>query len=230
MTVVNIRSVPNFRSGFCVQPEQSRPTAGNLSTVSAGSKLFDPFRLDTVNQCLWRRKVDGEEERILLKPKVFAILRYLVDHAGRLVTQDELLGAVWPDTFVQPEVLKRHVFDIRNVLGDDSKRPVYIETLPRRGYQFMAPVRSASPNVISANVFSGNVPGAAIVGDHHSILLQRGQNDLVDRRVARNVEAGAQAEADAHGWILQTGQARRLMPRRPYIGLLRLRYRYADGV
>ena len=177
MTVVNIRSVPNFRSGFCVQPEQSRPTAGNLSIVSAGSKLFDPFRLDTVNQCLWRRKVDGEEERILLRPKVFAILRYLVDHAGRLVTQDELLGAVWPDTFVQPEVLKRHVFDIRNVLGDDSKRPVYIETLPRRGYQFMAPVRSASPNVISANVFSAGESSAY----EHSSSDVLAQTKLVGR-------------------------------------------------
>ena len=82
-------------------------------------KEFRPFRLDTVNQCLWRRSDTGEDERLLLKPTAHAILRYLVDHAGRLVTQDELLDAVWPDTNVQPEVLKRHVQDIRNALGDD---------------------------------------------------------------------------------------------------------------
>ena len=103
-------------------------------------KEFRPFRLDTVNQCLWRRSDTGEDERLLLKPTAHAILRYLVDHAGRLVTQDELLDAVWPDTNVQPEVLKRHVLDIRNALGDDPKHPVFIETLPRRGYQFIAPI------------------------------------------------------------------------------------------
>jgi len=68
-------------------------------------KQFPPFRLDTVNQCLWRHRESGGDERILLKPKAFAILLYLVDHAGRLVTQNELLDAVWPDTHVQPEAL-----------------------------------------------------------------------------------------------------------------------------
>src|SRR3984957_14647480 len=104
-------------------------------------KEFHQFRLDTVNQCLWRRKDTGAEERLLLKPKPYAILRYLVDHPGRLVTQDELLDGVWPDTHVQPDVLKRHILDIRAVLGDHPKSPVFIETLPRRGYQFIAPIR-----------------------------------------------------------------------------------------
>ena len=102
-------------------------------------KAFPPFRLDTVNQCLWR----GEgvaEERILLAPKAFAVLRYLAEHPGRLVAHAELLEAVWPKTYVQPEVLKSHIAAIRAVLGDDAKRPLYIETLSRRGYRFIAPV------------------------------------------------------------------------------------------
>jgi predicted ATPase len=101
---------------------------------------FPPYGLDTVNQCIWRRLGNAGEERIMLKPKTFAILRYLVEHAGRLVTHDELLDAVWPDTHIQPEVLKRHIFEIRTVLEDDPKNPVYIETLSRRGYQFIGPV------------------------------------------------------------------------------------------
>jgi DNA-binding winged helix-turn-helix (wHTH) protein len=104
-------------------------------------KEFNPFRLDTVNQCLWRRADGQDDERILLTPKAFAVLRYLVDHAGRLVTQDELIEAVWPDTFVQLEVLKYQIADIRSRLGDRPKNPLFIETLPRRGYQFIAPVR-----------------------------------------------------------------------------------------
>lgn len=57
-------------------------------------KEFPPFRLDPANQCLWRSTEIGGEQRVPLKPKAFAVLRYLVEHAGRLVTQEELLGAV----------------------------------------------------------------------------------------------------------------------------------------
>ena len=110
------------------------------NTRSLSTKEFAPFRLDTVNECLWRRRDDGDEERIRLTPKAFAVLQYLVDHPGRLVTQNELLEAVWPDTFVQPEVLKSQILDVRHVLGDDAKNPRFIETLPRRGYQFIAPI------------------------------------------------------------------------------------------
>ena len=101
---------------------------------------FLPFRLDTVNQCLWRRGETAHDERMLLTPKAFAVLRYLVEHAGRLVTQEELLEAVWPETHVQPEVLKSRIFEVRSALGDRPKTPRFIETLPRRGYRFIATV------------------------------------------------------------------------------------------
>src|SRR5947209_11822440 len=105
---------------------------------------FPPFRLDTANQCLWRG--DGlAEERILLPPKAFAVLRYLVEHAGRLVTHDELFEALWPKTYVQPEVLKSHIAAIRAVLGDDARKPIFIETLSRRGYRFVPPVTEGAP-------------------------------------------------------------------------------------
>jgi DNA-binding winged helix-turn-helix (wHTH) protein/tetratricopeptide (TPR) repeat protein len=96
-------------------------------------KAFGSFRLDTLDQCLWREGV-----RMALTPKVFAVLRYLVDHPGRLVTQDELLEAVWPETYVQPEILRKYILELRKVLGDDPKAPRFIETLPKRGYRFLA--------------------------------------------------------------------------------------------
>jgi len=107
-------------------------------------KEFPPFRLDAANQCLWRRDETGQDQRVLLTPKAHAVLSYLVEHAGRLVKQDELLEAVWPDTFIQPEVLKYQIADIRGVLGDHPKSPLFIETLPRRGYRFIAPVSESS--------------------------------------------------------------------------------------
>ena len=98
-------------------------------------RLFRSFRLDSANQCLWRG-----EHRVPLTPKAFDVLRYLVEHPGRLVTQDELLEALWPETYVNPELIKKYILGIRKVLGDQHDKPVYIETLPKRGYQFIAPV------------------------------------------------------------------------------------------
>ena len=105
---------------------------------------FAPFRLDLTNQCLWRRQASGNEERLLLTPKAHAVLRVLVEHAGRLVTEAELLAAVWPAVHVQPEAVKTKLHEVRRALGDDAKAPTYIETLPRRGYRFIAPVREES--------------------------------------------------------------------------------------
>lgn len=101
---------------------------------------FGSFRLDTVNQCLWKK-----EERAVLTPKAFDVLRYLVEHAERLVTQDELLEAIWPDTYVNPEGIRKYILEIRKVLGDRPEEPAYIETFPKRGYQFVAPVTQVRP-------------------------------------------------------------------------------------
>lgn len=107
-------------------------------------KEFPPFRLDLLNQCLWRSTGAADDERILLTPKAFAVLHYLVEHAGRLVTHQELLDAVWPDTFIDPQAVKSHIFDIRRALQDPPKSPRFIETLPRRGYRFIAKVEDGS--------------------------------------------------------------------------------------
>ena len=103
-------------------------------------KIFRSFRLDPVNQCLWRG-----EQRVALAPKAFDVLRYLVERSGRLVTQDELLDALWPETFVNPELIKKYILGIRKVLGDQHAKPEFIETLPKRGYQFIAPVTEGIP-------------------------------------------------------------------------------------
>src|SRR5712671_6320955 len=98
-------------------------------------KTFHSFRLDTTNHCLWHG-----EDRAGLPPKAFDVLRYLVEHAGRLVTPDEILEALWSETYVNPEGLRRYIQEIRKVLKDRADKPIFIETLPKRGYQFVAPV------------------------------------------------------------------------------------------
>ena len=145
---------------------------------------FPPFCLDPMNQCLWRRRTTVADERILLPPKAFAVLHYLVAHAGRLVTQEELLEAVWPETYVQPEVLRNHIFDIRRALGDSPQAPRFVETLPRRGYRFIAAVRDlagAEPAELPAAAPAPLVGRARALGALREYLQQavRGQRQLV---------------------------------------------------
>jgi len=122
-------------------------------------KEFPPFHLDTVNQCLWRGWDRTDQERVLLTPRAYALLRYLVEHPGRLLTHAELLDALWPNTHVQPEVLKSHIFEVRTALGDDSKKPLFIETLPRRGYRFIAPVSDGAAPDLSVAPATGRLIG-----------------------------------------------------------------------
>jgi predicted ATPase len=108
-------------------------------------KQFACFGLDTANQCLLRSGATIE-----LAPKPFAVLRYLVEHPGRLITHDELLDALWPETYVQPQVLRTYMLELRKVLGDDAGQPRFIQTLPKRGYRFIAAVterNGAHPDV-----------------------------------------------------------------------------------
>src|SRR4029450_4610685 len=99
---------------------------------------FGPFRLDSVSHRLWRG-----DERVSVTPKAFDLLRYLIEHRDRVVSHPEILDALWPRTHVNPEVVKKHILEIRKALGDRSRPPVYIETFHKRGYQFVAAVRDA---------------------------------------------------------------------------------------
>jgi predicted ATPase/DNA-binding winged helix-turn-helix (wHTH) protein len=132
---------------------------GGLDRDSArtSSIRFLEFRLDSANQCLWRRADSGEEARVALTPKAFDVLGYLVERAGRLVSHDELLDDLWPRAYVQPEVLKHQVLELRKVLGDDAKHPRYIETLSRRGYRFIASIGGEIEEAPTAEVGSAQL-------------------------------------------------------------------------
>ena len=94
---------------------------------------FGAHTLDTARACLL---LDGHE--VPLRPKSFALLEYLVVNAGRLVTKEELLAALWPGLVVTDDSLTRCISEVRAALGDGAQR--HIKTLPRRGYRFDAPV------------------------------------------------------------------------------------------
>ena len=122
------------------------------------------------------------------------MLHYLVERAGRLVTQDELLEALWPETYVQPEVLKSHIRDIRSALGDDPKVPRFIETMPRRGYLFIAAVKESVGNdVLGVEPAASNLVGRKAELDRLQGYFQRALQDPSGdsyRFVAEGPEAG----------------------------------------
>jgi TolB-like protein/DNA-binding winged helix-turn-helix (wHTH) protein/Tfp pilus assembly protein PilF len=80
--------------------------------------------------------LDGNE--IALRPKTFAVLRYLIENCGRLVSKDELFAAVWPNIAVTDDALVQSIGELRRALGDDGAR--LIKTIPRRGYRFESDV------------------------------------------------------------------------------------------
>lgn len=102
---------------------------------------FGPFTLRAADGRIFR---DG---RIVpLPPKPCETLTYLVRSAGRVVSKRELMDAIWRGTFVTDDVLVQCVVDIRRALGDEARKPYYIETVPRRGYSFVAPLTAGPPN------------------------------------------------------------------------------------
>lgn len=80
-----------------------------------------------------------------LEPKMMEVLVQLARNAGKVVSHDELLDAVWPGSFIQSEALFRHVSLLRRALGDNARHPSYIETIPKRGYRLIAEVAWDEP-------------------------------------------------------------------------------------
>jgi len=95
---------------------------------------FDEFRLDPVAFALTRL-----EHPVALEPKAFDVLRYFLEHSHRIITKRELLDAIWTDVSVTDNVLARAVVLVRKALRDDSRVARYVQTVPTRGYKFIAP-------------------------------------------------------------------------------------------
>ncbi len=102
--------------------------------------------------CLGEWRVEASTGRlsrgdrdVQLEPRVMSVLVYLAQHSDRVVSKQELLDSVWGDVSVTDDVLWRCISRLRRVLGDDPRRPRFIETLPRRGYRIVAPVSFSPP-------------------------------------------------------------------------------------
>jgi DNA-binding winged helix-turn-helix (wHTH) protein/TolB-like protein/tetratricopeptide (TPR) repeat protein len=101
---------------------------------------FEGFRVDVQR----RRLLRADGTAIALTPKAFDTLLYLVQHPGDVVEKDALLAAVWPGVVVEDNNLSQAVSALRKALGDDPEAPRFIQTVPRRGFRFVAPVRQVA--------------------------------------------------------------------------------------
>ena len=97
---------------------------------------FDKFRVDLSQKCLWR-----DAELISITPKAFDTLVVLIENRGNLVDKDTLLNKVWAETFVEESTLAQNISTLRKILALQENGKQFIETIPRRGYRFVANVR-----------------------------------------------------------------------------------------
>jgi DNA-binding winged helix-turn-helix (wHTH) protein/tetratricopeptide (TPR) repeat protein len=113
--------------------------------ISSKVYEFSGFRLEEAQQRLLR---NGEP--VALKPKILDLLRYLIQSRGQLIAKDDLLREVWPDTIVEENNITVSMSILRKILGETRHKPQFIETVPRRGYRFVAEVNEISLDQIMA--------------------------------------------------------------------------------
>jgi DNA-binding winged helix-turn-helix (wHTH) protein len=129
-----------------------------MSAESAHVYEFGNFRLDTKEKILFR-----DNKPVPLRPKVFATLQVFVEHAGHLLEKDELMQKIWKGQFVEESNLSFNIKVLRRVLDDDAHQPRFIETVPRRGYRFIAEVnRNQAPIFVGAESSDSHTASEAV--------------------------------------------------------------------
>ena len=129
---------------------------------------------------------DGSEIR-RLEPKMVELLQLLAEQPGRVVSRDDIMLRLWPQTVVGDDTLARIVSKLRKALGDDGKQQQFIETLPKRGYRLVAPVRldpeSQVPNTEIAGIES--IENTSPTVDHSRMSLREQSTVAIETRTTR---------------------------------------------
>jgi DNA-binding winged helix-turn-helix (wHTH) protein len=134
------------------------PTSTESSPLSSGRYIrLGPFQIDQQ-----RQEITKNGEKLKLQGKVFRVLMTLLEKPGEVVTREELRQRLWPaETYVNYDAnVNTTVNKLRLALGDSSEKPVYIETIPRKGYCLLVqPEISATPTIVTASVSEpGDLP------------------------------------------------------------------------
>lgn len=169
-----------------------------MSLTFKGLYRFDEFEVDASKRAFLRSGIP-----VSISPKAFDVLLYLVANPGRVVTKEELLQAVWPDSFVEESNLAQHVSWLRKGLADKSN---CIVTVPGRGYQFTANVRTKAPADGSISTVSGAnpLPVAASVSPTNSA---HDSDDISAGEVPSHAAATPLVAKNHRGWKVLAAMA-----------------------
>ena len=136
-----------------------------MTSQARNTYEFGDFRLDPAKRLLL-----CSEKPVALTPKVFDTLVVLIENRGRTIEKDELMKALWPDSFVEESSLAQNIFQLRKALGEGlSEEAHYIETIPKRGYRFVADVTETLPSEIPKRVPKAEIEQAQGSSRHLSL-------------------------------------------------------------
>ena len=121
-----------------------------MEDLTAKIYEFDKFRLDEQERLFF-----NGERAVSLAPKIFDTLLYLVENGGRLVRKEQMLETIWEDSFVEENNLAQNISYLRKILGE-TKNKKFIETIPKLGYRFVAPVNVIETEAIESVIFEQN--------------------------------------------------------------------------
>jgi tetratricopeptide (TPR) repeat protein/DNA-binding winged helix-turn-helix (wHTH) protein len=146
--------------------------------------LVGEVEIDLASNCLRR---DGQEQR--LRQKSFQVLLYLLEHHERLVTKEELIQTIWDGAAVTDDTLVQIIVELRKTLGDDARHPQFIRTIPKIGYQFIAPVSRIHPA-------SANGTNATLVEIEEITTVQVEYEQVIDGETRGRGDAAMEQRGD----------------------------------
>jgi DNA-binding winged helix-turn-helix (wHTH) protein len=159
-------------------------------SVSGAKRLrFDRYVLDLERGCLLL-----DDTEVVLRPKTLAVLRFLIENSGRLVSKEDLFAAVWPNIAVTDDVLVQSIGELRRALSDDRQR--LIKTVPRRGYRFESVVFAESSADASP---VGDGIETALMGRWHPSFAKIQRAECTGINVSRRLAQSAGRRARARG-------------------------------
>lgn len=148
---------------------------------------FGSFRLD-----LEQRLLTQGEQLIALAPKIFDTLLFLIERKARIVTKDEMMSMLWPDRYVEEANLTQNIFTLRKLLGKGMGKDQYIETIPKRGYRFSAPVKTlieeVAPPADESNILVENSNAEAFVVRQQEAITSLAVLPMVNETGSAEVE------------------------------------------
>jgi eukaryotic-like serine/threonine-protein kinase len=149
--------------------ESATPGLSRAGEAPPASVMFGACTLDLRARKLWR-----DQARVQLPSRSLDVLAYLINHRDRVVDKDEMVAAVWRDVAVTDDSLTHAISLLRRAIGDDPANPAYIETIPRRGYRFIAAVEMADePSEQRSSPLAGEPPGPDGAGPAHPLRHRR---------------------------------------------------------